>query len=215
MQKINYQLQLEDTIKDIIKNKLRPKLLLHSCCGPCSTYVIEYLVPYFDISVFYYNPNIFPQEEYEKRKSEQIRYLNELNSGGNNVSFIDVDYDSRDFDIVKEGRENQREGGERCFCCYKLRLEKTAKKAISGNFDYFTTTLTVSPYKNAQKINTIGKELEEKYNIKYLYSDFKKKEGYKKSILISKEHDLYRQHYCGCESSLKQAMEQQHKSFDI
>lgn len=213
MQKINYQIMLEDKLKQLKKEGRRSSLLLHSCCGPCSTYVIEYLQDYFNITVFYYNPNIFPQEEYEKRKSEQIRYIEALKEAGKEISFTDIGYDEESFKSVIKGREDQKEGQERCTKCFELRLEKTAMLAQNDKFDYFTTTLTVSPYKNAQLLNYIGRKLEEKYLVKYLYSDFKKKEGYKKSILISKEHDLYRQHYCGCESSLKQSMEQLSDNF--
>lgn len=216
MEKINYQIILDKTLEQIKNNNKnndkKTRLLLHSCCGPCSTYVIEYLVLYFDITVFYYNPNIFPRKEYEKRREEQIRYIKELNICDiyeNKIEYTDIGYDDESFKKILKGKENQREGSQRCFECFELRLEKTAQQAQKQEFDYFTTTLTVSPYKNAQKLNQIGKELEEKYNVKYLFSDFKKKEGYKKSIVISKEHDLYRQHYCGCESSLKQSLEMQ------
>ena len=194
--KINYNLEMLEIIKSL---KDKPNLLLHSCCGPCSTAVINRLLPYFKITVFYYNPNIEPYDEYLQRKQEQIKFINKLNN--QNVQFMDCDYDNGDFKNIALGLENEPEGGKRCHACFKLRLEKTAKVAKENNFDYFCTTLTVSPHKNSQVINTIAKEISEKYNIKYLYSDFKKDDGYKKSIEYAKEYDLYRQNYCGCHYS--------------
>lgn len=173
-----------------------PKLLLHSCCGPCSTAVLTFLAPYFDITVLYYNPNIEPLEEYEKRKKEQIRFIKEFNK--DNIRFLDCDYDNLAFENAIRGLEHEKEGGARCPVCFKLRLEKTAQIAANKGFDYFGTTLTVSPYKNSKQINAIGEYLEKEYNIKFLYSDFKKKDGYKKSIELSKKYELYRQDYCGC-----------------
>lgn len=174
-----------------------PSLFLHSCCAPCSSYTIEYLSKYFKITVFYYNPNISPKEEYEKRKAEQIRLINSMKTE-NSVSFFDCDYDYRDFERIAKGYENCREGGERCFRCYELRLKKTADEAKKGNFDYFCTTLSISPLKNSQRINEIGLSLEKEIGVKWLPSDFKKKEGYKRSIELSKEYNLYRQNFCGC-----------------
>ena len=193
--KINYDLILENIITEIKKHNQKPKLLLHTCCAPCSSSVIIRLSDYFDITVFYYNPNIEPLEEYLHRKEEQKRFLNEINL---DIKFQDCDYENEEFKNISKGLENLPEGGFRCHECYKLRLLKTAQKALSLNFDYFGTTLTVSPYKNSQILNEIGKQLEDELNIKYLYSDFKKKEGYKKSIELSKEYNLYRQNYCGC-----------------
>ena len=193
----NYSLELEKIIESLNGT---PTLLLHSCCAPCSSYVLNYLSDYFKITVLYYNPNISPIEEYEKRKQEQIRLINEM-PFKNEVSILDCDYDNDKFEALARGLEEEKEGGPRCFKCYNLRLEKTALLAKENNFDYFGTTLTVSPYKNSQKLNEIGATLEEKYNIPYLYSDFKKKEGYKKSIEFSKEYNLYRQNYCGCKYS--------------
>lgn len=193
----NYNELLEIEIKYIKENNIIPNLLLHSCCAPCSSYVISYLTNYFNITVLYYNPNIYPIEEYEKRKKEQIRLIKELKNT-NKLEIIDCDYDNKLFEQTIKGLENDLEGGHRCHKCYKLRLEKTAQIASKNNFDYFTTTLTVSPYKNANIINELGIELEQKYNIKWLYSNFKKKDGYKKSIELSKKHNLYRQNYCGC-----------------
>ena len=194
IQKINYQKKLDDIITNL---KGTPKLLLHSCCAPCSSYVISYLTNYFDITILYYNPNIEPYEEYEKRKQEEIRFINEF-PNVNKLDILDCDYDNDLFHEIAKGLENEPEGGARCVKCYYQRLEKTCLLAIENNYDYFGTTLTVSPYKNSDKLNKIGEVLENKYNIKYLYSDFKKKEGYKKSIEYSKEYNLYRQNYCGC-----------------
>lgn len=191
--KINYQNELLELVDSL---DYRPKLLLHSCCGPCSTTVIDFLVKYFDITVFYYNPNIEPLEEYEKRKNEQIRFIKEYNNP--KISFMDCSYDNGEFLKVTKGLENEVEGGARCGVCFKLRLSKTAEVAKKNNFDYFATTLTVSPYKNSDLINKIGMDLEKQYGIKYLCSDFKKNDGYKKSIMMSKDYNLYRQHYCGC-----------------
>ncbi len=195
-ERINYDKKLESIIESL---EGRPKLLLHSCCGPCSSYVITYLKDYFDITVLYYNPNIEPKSEYEKRKAEQIRLIKELNLP--NVKLKDIDYENEKYREVIVGHEKDKEGGNRCHICYNLRLEKCAEIAKSEGYDYFGTTLTVSPYKNAQVLNELGEELERKYQVKWLYSDFKKKDGYKKSIELSKEYNLYRQDYCGCEFS--------------
>ena len=187
---INYNEEMKKIIKELNGNN---KLLLHSCCGPCSTAVIERLKDYFDITVLYYNPNIEPYEEYLKRKKEQIRLLSELN-----IKHMDIDYLNEEYRNKVVGYEKEPENGARCHNCYRLRLEKTAKLAKENNFDYFATTLTVSPYKNAKVINEIGLNLQNKYNIKYLLSDFKKEDGYKRSIELSKRYELYRQDYCGC-----------------
>ncbi len=203
--KTNYQLVLENII-DNIEDKT-PTLLLHSCCAPCSSYVLEYLSKYFKITILYYNPNIFPYDEYKKRLDEQIRLINELPSI-NPINIIDCKYDNEVYENLIKGMENEKEGGSRCHKCYKLRLEKTVQFAKNNNYDFFGTTLTVSPYKNSQVLNEIGKELEEKYKVKYLYSDFKKKEGYKRSIELSKMYNLYRQNYCGCIYSKKNSLEQ-------
>lgn len=211
MENINYQKQLEKLLEQLKVKDEKPTLLLHSCCAPCSSYVIKYLVDFFKVTVYYYNPNVFPKEEYEKRKEEQKRLIYIMNDAGNQIIFTDDGYDEESFIIASKGLENELEGGNRCAKCYELRLEKTAEKASCQKFDYFCTTLSVSPYKNAKKLNDIGKGLEEKYNIKYLISDFKKREGYKKSIELSKQYELYRQDYCGCESSLKQAHEMRKK----
>lgn len=191
---INY----DNVFKDIIKNiKGTPRVLLHSCCAPCSSQVLARLSDYFLVTVLYYNPNIEPFSEYEKRKEEQKRFIKSFPSK-NQISFLDCDYENEKFKIMAKGLENIPEGGERCHKCYTLRMEKTATLAKKNNFDYFCTTLSVSPFKNSKVLNEIGTSLEKKYNIKYLYSDFKKEDGYKKSIEYSKKYNLYRQNYCGC-----------------
>lgn len=197
MNKINYQKELDKIILNITKSGALPRLMLHSCCAPCSSYVIEYLNPYFDITVLYYNPNISPVEEYEKRKAEQIRFIKEFDSV-NPVHICDCDYDGKKYEEAIKGLENEPEGGLRCVKCFYLRLEETAKTAKKLNFDYFCTTLSISPLKNAELLNKIGKNLSEKYDIKYLPSDFKKREGYKRSVELSKKYNLYRQNFCGC-----------------
>lgn len=210
MNKINYQLMLDKITAKNEGEDILPSLLLHSCCAPCSSYTIEYLSKYFSITILYYNPNISDKDEYEKRKAEQIRLINSMPLQGK-VSFMDCDYNSSEFFDIARGYEDCREGGERCFRCYRLRLEQTARLAKENDFDYFCTTLTISPLKNSQKINEIGFELEKEYNVSWLPSDFKKREGYKRSIELSKEYNLYRQNYCGCIYSKKQ----QEKSKEI
>ena len=192
MNKINYQKELDKIIA--AQGDSVPTLLLHSCCAPCSSYVIEYLSNYFYITVFYYNPNIYPDTEYIFRSNEQKRLISEMPTKYL-VTYIDEDYNSKEFYNAVKGLEKEPEGGKRCEKCFYLRLERTAKKAIELNFDYFTTTLTISPLKNAQLINQIGETLSQIYNIKWLPSDFKKRSGYLRSIELSKEYDLYRQDY--------------------
>ena len=191
---INYQKKLDELINSL---DYTPTLLLHSCCAPCSSYVLEYLSNYFKITIFYYNPNITNKDEYQKRVNEQKRLISELKVK-NGIKFIEGNYEPERFLEISKGLEDLKEGGARCIKCYFLRLEETAKCAKEKGFDYFTTTLSVSPYKNALWINEIGRELEDKYKVKWLYSDFKKKDGYKKSILLSQKYNLYRQNYCGC-----------------
>ena len=197
MNKINYQLELDKIINKIEGENTTKSLLLHSCCAPCISYVLAYLNKYFNITVFYYNPNITNKEEYLKRKQEQIRLISEL-PAINKINILDADYNPEKFFEISKGLENCREGGERCFKCYKLRLEATAKAAKENSFNYFCTTLTISPLKNAQKINEMGQMLGDEYQISFLPSDFKKKEGFKKSIELSSQYNLYRQNYCGC-----------------
>ncbi len=195
----NYNDLMEEEIKNL---NGKPKLLLHACCGVCSSSVIERLYPYFDITILYYNPNIYPKAEYMKRLVALEEIIDKMKL---DVRLIELGYLHREFKDKVKGLEKEKEGGERCNKCFYLRLEESTKFAKRNNFDYFTTTLSVSPYKNSQKLNEIGKMLEEKYDIKYLYSDFKKKEGYKRSNELSNKYGIYRQHYCGCEYSLKEA----------
>ena len=199
---VNYQKELDRLISSLQKEGRVPRLLLHSCCAPCSSYVLEYLSEYFEITVFYYNPNIFPESEYTKRLLEQQTLISDMNFK-HPVSFLAGNYDKDKFNSMAAGLEHVKEGGERCFKCYELRLNETAQMAAKGGFDYFTTTLSISPMKNAEKLNTIGKEVASRYGIKYLQSDFKKKNGYKRSIELSKTHGLYRQDYCGCQFSME------------
>lgn len=195
MNKINYQKETDSVIESL--NGTVPTLLLHSCCAPCSSYTLEYLSRYFSITVFYFNPNISPKAEFDKRFAEQKRLIETLPSE-NKISLICGDYNYDEFLNVARGYESVPEGGERCFRCYRMRLEKTAELAKQNGFDYFCTTLSISPLKNSQKINEIGFNVAEKYGVKWLPSDFKKREGYKRSIELSREYDLYRQNFCGC-----------------
>ena len=206
MNKINYQNELDKTLSDIERAGTTPSLLLHSCCAPCSSYVLEYLSRYFKITVFYYNPNIYPEEEFYKRRSEQERFISQLPTK-NPISFIGTEHMSEEFYKAVKGLEHIREGGERCFACYRLRLEESAIAARNMGADYFTTTLSISPMKNARKLNEIGDELGEKYGVKYLFSDFKKRNGYKRSTELSREYGIYRQNYCGCVFSLRERNE--------
>ena len=194
----NYQLILDKTLEEIKGTK--PKLLLHSCCAPCSSYVLKYLSNYFEITIYYYNPNIDTKEEFDLRAEEQIRLIGEI-KGEHKIDYVIEYFEPSEFEEIAKGREEDKEGGERCGLCYNLRLEKTAIYAKEHGYDYFTTTLSISPYKNSQKLNEIGEKLGEKYNINYLYADFKKNNGYKQSIELSKQYNLYRQDYCGCKYS--------------
>lgn len=205
MQKVNYQKEMERELAQLEKMKIVPKLLLHSCCAPCSSYVLEYLSNYFSITVFYYNPNISPKEEFEKRVKEQQRLIAFMPLK-NPVDCIVGNYEPERFFELAKGLENVPEGGERCFRCYELRLREAAVVAKQNGFDYFTTTLSISPLKKAEKLNEIGRKLEQEYQVKYLYSDFKKKDGYKRSIQLSQEYQLYRQNFCGCVYSKREAM---------
>lgn len=197
---MNYQLELDNIIRELDR---RPRLLLHSCCGPCSSYVLEYLTQYFEITVLYYNPCIYPISEYEHRKSVQKALISKMNEEGKSISFLECDYDHNSFLNIASGLESEREGGERCHKCYRQRLEYAGEVARCGEYDYFTTTLTVSPYKNAAVLNELGLEISHSCGVSYLVSDFKKKDGYKRSIELSKVYDLYRQDYCGCEFSFR------------
>ena len=204
--KVNYRLMCEEEIRRCAGRL--PRLLLHSCCAPCSSAVLEYVTPHFDVTAFYYNPNITPAQEYRKRVDELKRLLREA-PYSHAVHLLEGRYDSREFFDVAQGLEDLPEGGERCARCYRLRLEETARQAAAGGYEYFTTTLSVSPYKNAARLNAIGGELAGQYGVKYLYSDFKKKDGYRRSIELSAQYGLYRQNYCGCVYS---ALEAQRKA---
>lgn len=209
--KRNYQKELEQLLENLIEYKQVPTLFLHSCCAPCSSYVLEYLSEYFSITVFYYNPNIYPDEEYYKRVEEQkqfIRRFNENNRNFHKISFVEGNYDKDKFYEMAKGLEQIPEGGERCFGCYELRLREAAEYTKELGMDYFTTTLSISPMKNAEKLNEIGEKLAKEYGIQYLTSDFKKKNGYKRSTELSREYGMYRQDYCGCVFSLREREQQ-------
>ncbi len=197
MNQKNYQKELEKFIMENCNESRVPRLLLHSCCAPCSSYVLEYLSQYFEITVFYYNPNIFPEEEYVTRAEEQRRLIEAL-PAKHPIRLKVGPYEPERFYSMAKGLEKEPEGGERCFGCYRLRLEEAAKLAVEGGYDCFTTTLTISPLKNAARLNEIGEELAELYHVNHLPSDFKKKNGYRRSVELSSEYGLYRQNYCGC-----------------
>ena len=208
MTKRNYQKELDAVIKQVTKEGRVPSLLLHSCCGPCSSYVLEYLSRYFAITVFYYNPNIYPPEEYEHRVKEQQRFIAEC-TFDHPVQFVAGDYEPERFYDAVRTLEDCPEGGERCFVCYRLRLAEAAKLADELGCDYFTTTLSISPHKNAAKLNEIGEELAGITKARHLPSDFKKRGGYKRSVELSAEHGMYRQDYCGCVFSKRERERQQ------
>ena len=208
MTKRNYQKELDAVIEQVTKEGRVPSLLLHSCCGPCSSYVLEYLSRYFAITVFYYNPNIYPPEEYEHRVKEPQRYIAEC-TFDHPVQFVAGDYEPELFYDAVRTLEDCPEGGERCFVCYRLRLAEAAKLADELGCDYFTTTLSISPHKNAAKLNEIGEELAGITKARHLPSDFKKRGGYKRSVELSAEHGMYRQDYCGCVFSKRERERQQ------
>ena len=195
--KQNYQRLLDETITKLQEQNRVPTLLLHSCCAPCSSYVLEYLSEFFSITVFYYNPNIYPDEENTKRVAEQKTFIERF-PAKHKISFVEGCFDKEHFYEVTKGLEQEPEGGKRCEQCFCLRLEETAKLAQKMQMDYFTTTLSISPMKNAQMLNEIGSRIADTYGVSYLYSDFKKREGYKRSVELSKEYGMYRQDYCGC-----------------
>lgn len=197
MEKINYQVVLDKKLKEISSQHNVPILLLHSCCAPCSSYVLEYLSEYFNIIILFYNPNIMPFDEYNLRLNEQKKLVSRLKTK-NSVKVVEGEYDVNDFLEVVKGLEDEPEGGARCEKCFRLRLNEAAVFSRELGVDYFTTTLTVSPHKNSQLINAIGQGISEKYGVEYLQSDFKKRNGYKRSIELSKQYNLYRQNYCGC-----------------
>lgn len=200
---MNYQKELDRLLERLKSEERVPRLLLHSCCAPCSSYVLEYLNRYFEITVFYYNPNIYPESEYTKRIWEQQELISQM-PFLRPVSFLAGPYDQERFYEMARGLEHVKEGGERCLKCYELRLSEAARMAVKTEADYFTTTLSISPLKNVDRLNEIGMRLGEEYGVPYLPSDFKKKNGYKRSIELSREYDLYRQDYCGCEFSMNQ-----------
>ncbi len=202
--KINYQKLLDKILEDIKNTEIHPSLLIHACCAPCSSYVTEYLLDYFNITLLYYNPNIFPAEEYDFRANELRRLVAEMKNI-KNVKTVIESYDPRDFDGISRGLEELPEGGERCHKCYRLRLEHAAQYARSHNYDYFCTTLSISPHKNSTVLNRIGFELAESYGVSYLPSDFKKRNGYRRSCELSEQYNLYRQDYCGCRFSALEA----------
>ena len=195
--KLNYQIEMERELARIAESGHRPRLLLHSCCAPCSSYVLEYLNSAFDIDVYYYNPNIAPREEFERRVEELNRLVDQLPHRGE-MRVIRGSYDADAFMDMCRGHEGDPEGGERCERCFRMRLGATAKLAAERDSDYFTTTLTISPLKNAQLLNEIGGALAERVGVPWLFSDFKKKNGYKRSCELSALYGLYRQDYCGC-----------------
>jgi predicted adenine nucleotide alpha hydrolase (AANH) superfamily ATPase len=199
---MNYQKELEKIIDLLTVSKKRPRLLIHSCCAPCSSYVLEYLTNFFEITIYYYNPNIYPEEEYIRRVEEQQNLIAAMPLEVKAL-FMQGEYHPTDYYNQVKGLEAEPEGGERCFVCYELRLREAAKVARTHSFDYFTTTLSISPHKNAEKLNEIGEKLATEYGVAYLPSDFKKKNGYKRSIELSKEYNLYRQDYCGCVYSMR------------
>lgn len=206
---------LEKELTEISSRSEKPTLLLHVCCAPCSSYVLEYLSSYFDITLFFCNPNITSENEYIYRVNEVKRLISQMTLEGN-VVFAEGKYDTSAFFDIAKGHEKDPEGGERCFKCYELRLRESAEYAKCNNFDYFTTTLSISPYKNAEKLNSIGSCLADEYGVKYLFSDFKKKNGYKRSIELSAEYDLYRQDYCGCiYSEMEMKRRKKNESNDI
>jgi len=199
MNKRNYIKELDAIIDEIKNTGVKKKLLLHSCCAPCSSHTLLYLAEYFDITDLFFNPNISPESEYEKRVNEQERFINSVNGEyGYNISFIEGRYEPSTFYEKVKGMEELPEGGERCFVCYEMRLKEAAEYAVKISADYFTTTLSISPLKNTEKINEIGERLSAEYGVAHLPSDFKKRDGYKHSIELSAKYDLYRQNYCGC-----------------
>ncbi|MBQ9112692.1 MAG: epoxyqueuosine reductase QueH [Clostridia bacterium] len=207
---VNYQIILDKTIEQIKKAGERPRLLLHACCAPCSSYVLEYLSEYFEITLFFYNPNISPRSEYDMRLEELRRLTADMGLGGE-VTVVNSDYTPELFREMAKGLEHLPEGGERCRRCYAMRLRKASEAARAGGYDYFTTTLSISPHKNAAWLNDIGARLSEETGVKYLFSDFKKKGGYLRSCELSKKYDLYRQSFCGCVYSKIQSKTQNEK----
>lgn len=204
--KINYQVELDKIIRDNEAAGRVPTLLLHSCCGPCSSYVLEYLSEYFEITVFYYNPNIYPEEEYWYRVDEQAQLIGKL-SPKHPIHFVSGAYETEKYYSAIRGLKQEKEGGDRCLACYDLRITEAAVLAKENAFDYFTTTLSISPHKNSQVLNQIGERIGKEYGVNHLPSDFKKRGGYQRSVELSKQFNMYRQDYCGCAFSMKEAEE--------
>lgn len=202
-----YQEEADRLIRTIAGGGTRPKLLLHVCCAPCGSYVLEYLSAWFEIHVLYYNPNISPESEYDHRADELERLIREMPLPAD-VTFIRGEYAADCFETAVKGLEHEPEGAGRCAVCFRLRLGETARIAAAGGYDYFTTTLSISPHKNAQMLNTIGEELAAQYGVAWLPSDFKKKGGFQRSIELSAQFDLYRQDYCGCRYSRRSEQKQ-------
>lgn len=195
--KQNYQVLCDKIIQEECGRGKRPTLLLHACCAPCSSYVLEYLSQYFQITLFFFNPNIDPEEEYRFRERELERLIQEMHLS-DQVKILSAEYRPEDFSAIARGMEHLPEGGSRCAACYRLRLRASAEAARAGNFDFYTTTLSISPYKNAEWLNTIGEEEGARAGVRWLFSDFKKKNGYKRSCELSAQYGLYRQDFCGC-----------------
>ena len=200
---MNYQKELDNLIEKLVEQQYRPKLLIHSCCAPCSSYVLEYLSRYFEITIFYFNPNIYPEAEYIRRVEEQKQLIQAMPLFSK-VQFQQGEYQPREYYQAIKGLEEEPEGGKRCFVCYEMRLREAAQLAVEGGFEFFTTTLSISPHKKSEKLNEIGSKLAAEFGVAYLPSDFKKKNGYKRSIELSKEYNLYRQDYCGCIFSIRE-----------
>ena len=196
--RINYQLEMEKVLRTL--DGTRPKLLLHACCAPCSSATLERLSAHFDLTILYYNPNIYPPEEYHRREAELERFVEQA---GYHYPVVELPYDPQEFYTAVKGLENEPEKGARCTVCYRLRMRRAAQYAAEHGFDWFTTTLSISPHKDAKRINAIGQELEQEFGVKHLPSDFKKQNGYLRSLQLSEEYGLYRQDYCGCEFSAK------------
>ena len=196
--RINYQLEMEKVLRTL--GGTRPKLLLHACCAPCSSATLERLSAHFDLTILYYNPNIYPPEEYHRREAELERFVEQA---GYHYPVVELPYDPQEFYTAVKGLENEPEKGARCTVCYRLRMRRAAQYAAEHGFDWFTTTLSISPHKDAKRINAIGQELEQEYGVRHLPSDFKKQNGYLRSLQLSEEYGLYRQDYCGCEFSAK------------
>ena len=196
--RINYQLEMEKVLRTL--DGTRPKLLLHACCAPCSSATLERLSTHFDLTILYYNPNIYPPEEYHRREAELERFVEQA---GYHYPVVELPYDPQEFYTAVKGLENEPEKGARCTVCYRLRMRRAAQYAAEHGFDWFTTTLSISPHKDAKRINAIGQELEQEFGVRHLPSDFKKQNGYLRSLQLSEEYGLYRQDYCGCEFSAK------------